>query len=317
PDRRLVRPAERARPEPRGRDDGDVPRLYPRLSAATSAGPSRCIRERGTTWSNPAARARSRTSGSTWAKKPSTLTPWSSPPAFSESTSCTPSNASVVRSTTRMSIPPASSHASDSELNRSTSWPACSSAAWTFEPKSRSGITAPMRAMAKPAGLLGADPPELLADGLGATPHLRDLHAPAAHLAHRQLARDPRLVEQPHCGMRRRDRGGVAKAVRHEDPEVPVVVRVRLGVARDHVHGGVAVARLVLDPQVELEVGPVVRKRVDDLLERVGEAHRRGTLPEERLVQQECVQGDDQPRDEEREDRRVALVDERAHHVAP
>ena len=40
-------------------------------SPSTSCAPSRAIRERGTTRSKPAASARSRTSGSTWAKKPS------------------------------------------------------------------------------------------------------------------------------------------------------------------------------------------------------------------------------------------------------
>ena len=47
-----------------------------------------------------------------------------------------------------------------------------------------------------------------------------------------------------------------------------------LRVARDQVHRRVDVARLVGDPQVELEVGPVVGQRVDDLLEGVGEGHR-------------------------------------------
>ena len=41
-----------------------------RAAASTSCAPSRAMRERGTTWSKPAASARSRTSGCTWAKKP-------------------------------------------------------------------------------------------------------------------------------------------------------------------------------------------------------------------------------------------------------
>ena len=54
---------------------------------------------------------------------------------------------------------------------------------------------------------------------------------------------------------------------------VPVAARVGLSVAGDHQDGGVDVAALVEDPDVHLEVGPVVGQRVDDLGERVGEAH--------------------------------------------
>ena len=69
-----------------------------------------------------------------------------------------------------------------------------------------------------------------------------------------------------------RRRGGVAELVGDQDPPVPVVVRVRLRVDLHDQRRGVDVARLV-DAQVELEVGPVGRQRVDDLLELVGERH--------------------------------------------
>ena len=58
--------------------------------------------------------------------------------------------------------------------------------------------------------------------------------------------------------------------------EMPVVVGIRLGVARDKQRGGVDVA-VLLDAQVELEVGPVRRQCVEDLLEFVGKRH---DLPE-------------------------------------
>ena len=62
--------------------------------------------------------------------------------------------------------------------------------------------------------------------------------------------------------------------VRDQDAPVPVVPGVRLRVAGDHEHGRGHVLVLVEDPHVELEVGPVVGQRVDDLLKRVGERHR-------------------------------------------
>ena len=68
--------------------------------------------------------------------------------------------------------------------------------------------------------------------------------------------------------------GGMAEAVRDEQPPVPVVVGVGLRVAGRQVERGFDVARLVGEPQVELEVGPVVGERVDDRLEGVGEGHR-------------------------------------------
>ena len=64
----------------------------------------------------------------------------------------------------------------------------------------------------------------------------------------------------------------MSELVRDKDPPVPVVVRVRLGVDLHDERRGVDVARLV-DTQVELEVRPVGRQRVDDLLELLRERH--------------------------------------------
>ena len=78
-------------------------------------------------------------------------------------------------------------------------------------------------------------------------------------------------------GPRARSRAAAAwpKRVRAQKPPVPIVPRVRLGVALASDHGRLDVAALVVDPQVELEIGPVARQRVHDPLEVVGaERHR-------------------------------------------
>ena len=71
-----------------------------------------------------------------------------------------------------------------------------------------------------PAGelsLLRAQAAELLARRVRAAPHLRDLHAPLPHLAHRQLPLDARVVEQAAAcrapsAPRRRGRSGGRRA---------------------------------------------------------------------------------------------------------
>src|SRR6185369_6463277 len=80
--------------------------------------------------------------------------------------------------------------------------------------------------------LLRADALELLAHGLGPAPHLHDLDAAAARLAHPQLALQAGVVEQLQRAVDGRGGRRVAEAVRDEDPPVPVVLGVRLGVDR-------------------------------------------------------------------------------------
>src|SRR5215212_5359010 len=138
----------------------------------------------------------------------------------------------------------------------------------TLEPSSRSSKTARTRATT----LLGADAAELLPHGLGPAPHLRGLDAARAPLAQDELALDARLVEQLQRAMDDRGRGGVAELVRDQELPVPVVVRVRQGIARDHQGRRIDVA-VLLHAQVELQVRPVGRQGVDDLLEMVGERH--------------------------------------------
>ena len=69
-------------------------------------------------------------------------------------------------------------------------------------------------------------------------------------------------------------RGGVAELVRHEDAPVPVVLAVALRVDLDEDRGRLDVAVLVADPEVELEMAPVGRERIDDRLEVLGKATR-------------------------------------------
>src|SRR6267378_224526 len=63
------------------------------------------------------------------------------------------------------------------------------------------------------------------------------------------------------------------ETVGDQDPPVPVVLGVRLSVACHQQHGGLDIASLVEDPQIELEIGPVVWQRIDDLLEGGAEGH--------------------------------------------
>ena len=62
--------------------------------------------------------------------------------------------------------------------------------------------------------------------------------------------------------------------MRHQQPPVPLPPRVRLGVAGDEQGRRLDVAGLVEDPQLELEVGPVVWEGIDDLREGVSQRHR-------------------------------------------
>ncbi|CAA9480309.1 MAG: hypothetical protein AVDCRST_MAG30-759 [uncultured Solirubrobacteraceae bacterium] len=152
-----------------------------------------------------------------------------------------------------------------------TWWPPASIQPTTFEPSSRSSKRATTRAIA----LLAAQPAELLADRLGPAPHLRDLDAARAQLAQRELAADALVVEELQRAVHRRGGGGVAELVRDEDPPVPVVVRVGLRVDLGDDRRGVDVA-VLLHAQVELEVGPVRRQRVEDRVEVLREgAHPR------------------------------------------
>src|SRR3954453_11657566 len=220
------------------------------LRPETRSAPSRTIRERGTTRSNPAASARSRTSGWVWAN--------------------TPSSAGAVPTTSAGSTS-MTSPTSTSGSSRTISCPPWRSTSSTRECSIRSGIRSATRATTD--ALLRADPPELLAHGLGPAPGLHDLGATGAHLAQRDLAVDAGVVEQRQRGVHGGRRRRVTEPVGHQDAPVPIVLRVGLGVAGDHEHRGRHVLVLVEDPHVELEVGPVVGQRIDDLLERVSQAH--------------------------------------------
>ena len=119
--------------------------------------------------------------------------------------------------------------------------------------------------------LLGANPLELLTDRLGPAPHLHDLDAARADLADGQLALDSRVIEQRQRAVDRRRRRRMPETVRDQQPPMPVVTRVGLRIALHEQQRGIDVAPFIEDPQVELEVGPIVRKRLDDLIEGLGQ----------------------------------------------
>jgi hypothetical protein len=117
------------------------------------------------------------------------------------------------------------------------------------------------------AALLDAPLRELAAHALRAAPHGHDLNTALAHLAYDELAVDPGAIELKQHAVDRLRRSRVPELVRAVDPPVPVAARVALGVALGEHHGGLYIAALVRDAQVELQVGPVARERVDDALE--------------------------------------------------
>jgi tRNA-modifying protein YgfZ len=121
--------------------------------------------------------------------------------------------------------------------------------------------------------LLPAAPGELPAGALRPAPHRDDLDAALPDLAQGQLPLDPRLVELPQDTVNGGCRGGVPEFVGAHETPVPVVARIGLGVALRENHGGVHVPFLVADAQIELEIGPITRERVDDLLEGVRQRH--------------------------------------------
>ncbi len=99
------------------------------------------------------------------------------------------------------------------------------------------------------------------------------------YLTQDQLPLDARVVEQTERAVHGRRRRRVAEAVGDQQAPVPIVFGVRTGVARHEVHRRFDVTRLVGEPQVELQVGPVVGERIDDPLEGVGQTHRHASLP--------------------------------------
>src|SRR5215218_2784850 len=178
---------------------------------------------------------------------------------------------STSRSATRSSTPSKSASCSDGEST--TSWPAAVSVASTLLPSIRSATASNRAISAFP--LDRAALAELFADALRPAPHLHDLGAPLAHLGNGQLAADAFAVQLGQHGLDGLRRRGMAEAVGDEQPPVPIRVAVDLRVDLAQSHGAVDVVGLVLDPQVELEVGPVGRQRLEDALEVIGEGHAR------------------------------------------
>jgi hypothetical protein len=100
--------------------------------------------------------------------------------------------------------------------------------------------------------LLGAALCEFLAHALRPSPHRHDLDPPRAHLPQRELPFDACVVELPQGSV---DGGGgrrVPELVGDDEPPVPVVARVWLGVAGGEQDRGLDITAQVVDAQVEL-----------------------------------------------------------------
>ena len=106
---------------------------------------------------------------------------------------------------------------------------------------------------------------ELLADALRPSPHLHDLGPSLAHLANLHLADHAiriELLQNPRDAL-----GGssMPKAVRNEQPPMPISFRVGLRIDLTQGHGAVHVPTLVVDPQIKLQIRPIGRKRIENL----------------------------------------------------
>jgi hypothetical protein len=55
--------------------------------------------------------------------------------------------------------------------------------------------------------------------------------------------------------------------VRDDQPPVPIVLGIRLRIGADQADRRLDVASLVKDPEIELEIGPIVGEVGDDLVE--------------------------------------------------
>ena len=222
------------------------------------------------------ARARRRRRAS---RRPACARRRASPSSRRASSTPAPSSSSSVRSTTSTAAPRAPALAQPRAQPRARGEQldlVAGRRQRALHARAEQQVRRPARARAP--SLLGAQAAELLARRLRAAPHLHDLDAAAAHLAHRQLALDARFVEQPQRAVHGRRGGGVPEAVRDQQPPVPVVVGVGARVAGGEVQRRLDVARLVGDAQVELEVRPVLGQRVDDLAGRCRRAPSRPSL---------------------------------------
>lgn len=115
---------------------------------------------------------------------------------------------------------------------------------------------------------------ELFAHALRPAPHLNYLGAAFTDLAQVELTGEPLLVEPPQHPEHRLRSRRLPEAVGDRNPPVPLRLRIRLGVDQAEVDGSVDVSVFVIDPQIELEVGPVGRQRIEHILKVLGECHQ-------------------------------------------
>src|SRR4051794_32957169 len=184
-----------------------------------------------------------------------------------------PSTGTLSRSTTTRSTP-SSPSSSPTPLVSCTTCPAAPSVASIRLANIRSGATARMRATLRPPRRSqAATAAKVPAHALRPAPHLDDLGPPLVNVPDDQLAIDALAIQELESPLHRLGRGGVAKAMRDQQSEVPVGLRIRLRVHLREQDSRVDVALLVGDPEVQLEIGPIVRERVDNFLKGLGERH--------------------------------------------
>ena len=64
------------------------------------------------------------------------------------------------------------------------------------------------------------------------------------------------------------------EAVSNQQTPIPVRLRIGLRIDLAEGHGRIDVAALILDPQIQLEVGPIRRHRIEHLLKVRSQAHK-------------------------------------------
>ena len=205
---------------------------------STRAAPSRAMRERGTTRSKPAASARSRTSGCTWAKKPRLRAPCSSPPAR---------RLEELDAVDRVGREVDDEHVDARDLARASLGPvSVDLVAGGLERRLDLRAEQQVGDERDDAGhhYCAVQPAELLAHGLRPPPHRGTTSTRPLRTSRTASSPSmPGVVEQLQRAVDRRRRGGVAEAVGDEDAPVPVVLGVGLRVAGDEVTRGLDVAR--------------------------------------------------------------------------
>src|SRR3954451_11216154 len=146
------------------------------------------------------------------------------------------------------------SRGSGSADTTETSWPAALRLSLTRLASIRSETTATILATSAGPPLERAAFAELLANALGAAPHLHDLGPPLPNLAHGHLPGYAIAVELLQHAHHRFRRSSVSEAVSNKQAPVPIGLRVGLSIDLAECHGSIHIPALVPNPQIKLQV---------------------------------------------------------------